>query len=131
MACFEKGRPLSPHLQVYRPQVTSVFSIFHRISGLSLYFILTFFCFLIFFSNIKVELSYINLIFACLQSSVGHCAIFVFILLFFYHAVNGIRHILWDAGLLFAIPCVTFGAVAVLLISLILTLFFSFLFLEL
>ncbi|MGE0653559.1 MAG: succinate dehydrogenase, cytochrome b556 subunit, partial [Alphaproteobacteria bacterium] len=29
-------RPLSPHLQVYRPQITSVMSILHRLTGIAL-----------------------------------------------------------------------------------------------
>ncbi len=32
----KRARPLSPHLQVYKPQLTSVMSIFHRITGMSL-----------------------------------------------------------------------------------------------
>ena len=35
-------RPLSPHLQVYRPQITSTMSIFHRITGVALASSLTF-----------------------------------------------------------------------------------------
>ena len=33
-----KERPISPHLQVYKPQITSVLSIFHRITGVALTF---------------------------------------------------------------------------------------------
>ena len=33
---MNQNRPLSPHLQVYKPQVTSVLSIFHRMTGVAL-----------------------------------------------------------------------------------------------
>ena len=33
-----RERPISPHLQVYKPQITSVLSIFHRITGVALTF---------------------------------------------------------------------------------------------
>ena len=35
-----KGRPLSPHLQIYKPQITSVLSIMHRITGVAMVFVL-------------------------------------------------------------------------------------------
>lgn len=98
----QKIRPLSPHLTIYKPQLTSVLSIFHRITGssLGLFLILSFMLF------------YYNLFFVGFSSS--YCLAFDFYSLFFifvnsiayfflsvlvYHMINGIRHLSWDLAL--------------------------------
>nr|YP_009988346.1 succinate:cytochrome c oxidoreductase subunit 3 [Gelidiella flabella]QNM39622.1 succinate:cytochrome c oxidoreductase subunit 3 [Gelidiella flabella] len=93
------NRPLSPHLTIYLPQHSSLFSIWHRFSGILLLFSL--FLFLIF----------INLLSFCgLQNFIYVLDIFlsykikklVFLfcsLLSVYHFSNGIRHIVWDLGI--------------------------------
>jgi succinate dehydrogenase / fumarate reductase cytochrome b subunit len=91
-----RKRPLSPHLQVYRPQITSVLSISHRISGIV---------------NALVALGIAVLLisvaagpeaygrFAAIAGSIpGQVALFLFTLAICYHLFNGIRHLFWDAG---------------------------------
>jgi succinate dehydrogenase / fumarate reductase cytochrome b subunit len=98
----KKIRPLSPHLTIYKPQLTSVFSIFHRISGsfLSLTFILStvFLYFNLFFQNFFYFYAFmVNMVTFCyiIISSV----IFFFFFLFCFHVVNGFRHMTWDLGI--------------------------------
>jgi succinate dehydrogenase / fumarate reductase cytochrome b subunit len=89
-------RPLSPHLQVYRPQITSVLSIVHRITGVTLTFgtlLLTWWL---------VAAAYGPEPFADAQaflgSWLGQLVLWVFTLAVFYHLGNGVRHLLWDFG---------------------------------
>lgn len=97
-----KNRPLSPHLTVYRPQITSIVSIFHRISGsvLSLSFMSIAFISILdvifseyyFFYNVFFE---IEIYLYWFLITLGY---FIIILLSF-HICNGIRHLIWDLGL--------------------------------
>jgi len=89
-------RPLSPHLQIYRPQLTSVLSIFHRATGLVL-------------SVGSVCLVWWLVAaatgddaFAAAQrfwgSWLGLLLLFGWTFSLFFHLCNGIRHLVWDAG---------------------------------
>ena len=90
------NRPLSPHLQVYRPQLTSVMSISHRISGilLSLGMIVVVFWVLALAAGPEA----FDRVNAALASPVGLVGMAVWTFSLFYHLFNGIRHLLWDAG---------------------------------
>lgn len=90
-------RPLSPHLQVYRPQITSVLSIFHRITGVALCLgtlLLTWWL---------VSATYGEDAFDRAQSFMGsifgQLILWGFTFATFYHFANGIRHLAWDFGL--------------------------------
>lgn len=91
------NRPLSPHLQIYRPQLTSVLSILHRITGL----LLALGSVLIawwFWSVMLGGESYATAS-DFFTSWFGWLLIFLWALCTFYHLCNGIRHLFWDAGL--------------------------------
>ena len=90
------SRPLSPHLQIYRPQITSVLSISHRATGLALSagtLLLVWWL---------VALTRGPEAFASVQSFVGSWAGRLLLLgwtfSLFFHLANGIRHLCWDAG---------------------------------
>lgn len=96
-------RPLSPHLTIYKPQLTSTLSIFHRISGVLLS--LAFFICAFYFSFLTHFFIFHSFYFASLFffhsiSFVWLCSLVLsFILIAVcFHASNGIRHILWDFG---------------------------------
>ena len=90
------NRPLSPHLQVYRVQLTSGLSILHRLTG------------------IVISLGAVALVLWLLAAAggpedfavaqawaggwIGRLALFGWTFAFFYHLANGIRHLAWDAG---------------------------------
>lgn len=95
-------RPLSPHLQVYRPQITSVVSILHRMTGVALgagTLVLTWWL---------VAAATSADAFAAVQwflgSLVGLLVLFGWTLALYWHLFNGIRHLAWDAGLGFQKP---------------------------
>lgn len=95
-------RPLSPHLQVYTPQMTSILSIMNRVTGIAL-------------SAGTVLLVWWLVAaasgpsaFATVQgfigSPVGLFVLFGWTAALFYHFFNGIRHLAWDAGFGFDLP---------------------------
>ncbi|HED12499.1 MAG TPA: succinate dehydrogenase, cytochrome b556 subunit [Gammaproteobacteria bacterium] len=89
-------RPLSPHLQVYRPQLTAILSITHRATGL----------FLVLGSLLLVywlhALAGGAVRYASAQSFFasfwGHVLLLAWSYALFYHLCNGIRHLFWDFG---------------------------------
>jgi succinate dehydrogenase / fumarate reductase cytochrome b subunit len=114
-------RPLSPHLQIYKPQITSVLSITHRATGLALAFGTLF---LVWF---LAAASWSDGAFALAQgfwgSWLGQLCLFGWSLALFYHLLNGIRHLAWDAGLGFELKTVHITGWVVVIGSVVLTLF--------
>lgn len=113
-------RPLSPHLQIYRWQITSVLSILHRATGVALAVGTLALVYWLIAAAMGAEE------FATAQSLagsvVGRLLLFGWTLALFYHLANGIRHLFWDMGLGFELPTVTRSGWAVLLLTLALTL---------
>ena len=89
-------RPLSPHLSVYKPQITTAMSIFHRLTGIALAFGLPVFVMwlLVVAGGPQIYSSFME----CFKSPVGQILLFGWSFSFFYHFFCGIRHLLWDAG---------------------------------
>lgn len=90
-------RPLSPHLQIYKPQLTSVLSILHRITGILLTFSLVLLTYWL-FALANGESSYTG-IQSLLTSRLGTLILFILSWILFYHLFNGVRHLLWDVGI--------------------------------
>ena len=90
--------PLSPHLQIYKPQITSLLSISHRISGVALNFVLI--ILVLGLLCITLGESYFELLVSLINSFPIKIILFLSILGFSYHFLNGIRHIIWDFGFL-------------------------------
>lgn len=92
----QSARPLSPHLQVYKPQLTSVLSIFHRISGVISF--LGSLCLLLWLTTLAWDKE----LYLMLQKFAVSWPIQLFLFLWsfslIYHLFNGIRHLRWDAG---------------------------------
>src|ERR1700732_5513559 len=93
---IEKRRPLSPHLQIYRPMLTMMMSIAHRITGVALYFgtlLLAWFLIAVSTGGGTYEAaSY------CLNSIAGKLILFGFTWALFHPLLGGIRHALLDTG---------------------------------
>ena len=89
-----KPRPLSPHLQVYRPQLTSVMSIMHRASGaiLATGSILL----VIWLTALAAGDNIFGSVTNALHHPVGQLVLFGYSLALIYHGLNGIRHLSWD-----------------------------------
>ena len=89
-------RPLSPHLQIYRPMLTMMMSIMHRITGIALY------------AGTALLAWYLIALAAgpdafetaawFLNSIIGKLVLLGFTWALFHHLLGGIRHFLWDAG---------------------------------
>lgn len=97
-------RPLSPHLSIYKPQITSTLSILHRITGVALYIGLGLLIFVL------CVAAYAEGNFArfheLLATEIGQAILFGWTFAFYYHFFNGIRHLCWDIGQGFDIPTV-------------------------
>jgi|TARA_B000000557_G_scaffold229041_1_gene200900 succinate dehydrogenase / fumarate reductase cytochrome b subunit len=112
-------RPLSPHLQIYRPTISMVMSVMHRLTGLSLYFGVSFL--IIWFValilgpesyekfNLLLSMQFVQIIF------------FLVTWAFFHHLFGGIRHFIWDFGLGFGLKSVDVLSYMTLVLSLLTT----------
>jgi succinate dehydrogenase / fumarate reductase, cytochrome b subunit len=91
-----RERPLSPHLTVWRPTLTYLMSIIHRITGGALYVgTLLLAWFLI---ATSMDASAFAVVSAFLHSIIGRLILFGFSWALFHHALGGVRHIIWDTG---------------------------------
>ena len=89
-------RPLSPHLQVYRWQLTSVMSILHRASGIAL--AVGAVLLVSWFGSAADGPASFAKFQGFLGSPIGLVVRFGCSVAFFYHLCNGIRHLWWDTG---------------------------------
>ncbi len=89
-------RPLSPHLQIYRPQLTSVLSITHRITGvvLSLGLALV----VAWVLALAAGPASFEQVTGLLSATPVLILLLAWTVALFYHLLNGIRHLCWDAG---------------------------------
>ena len=90
------NRPLSPHLQIYKPQLTSVLSISHRMTGFALSMIILFSPIIIYFLTYSKETHQIMI--SILQNIFIKIIFSLALFGLLYHLCNGIRHLAWDAG---------------------------------
>ena len=97
-----KPRPLSPHLTIYRPQMTSVLSILHRGTGVALG--LGAVIFVVWLASLAGGAeSYTNFL-SYAHTIPGQVVLVGLSIAFFYHFCCGIRHLLWDAGYFLELP---------------------------
>lgn len=90
------GRPLSPHLQVYRWYFTMALSIAHRVTGSALavgLLLLTWW--LVALASGPESFGTVQ---AVMDNFLGGLVLFGFTFMLFFHLCNGIRHLAWDMG---------------------------------
>ena len=93
---LDNNRPLSPHLQIYRPQITSLLSITHRFTGIALAIGAMFFTYWLLSAAYGADkFALAQVVF---RSWIGQLILWGFTFSLFYHLANGIRHLAWDAG---------------------------------
>ena len=90
------NRPLSPDIQIYRPQLTSVLSISHRMTGIALSAGALLLVFWLVAAAAGPQTYAVAQRF--LSSWVGLPLLIGWTFSFFFHLCNGIRHLAWDAG---------------------------------
>lgn len=89
-------RPLSPHLGIYRWQITNTLSILHRMTGVALSAGLVLLCAWLITAAWSPEC--FAQLRALLSTLVGKIALFGWTVAFYYHLANGMRHLNWDMG---------------------------------
>lgn len=116
---MEYPRPQSPNMQNYRPQLTSVMSFGHRLSGVALS-LLAFglAAWLVAGAAGPVAFDYAQ---AVMHSIAGRMILVLASWVVFYHLCNGIRHLIWDSVHAFELRNIYAGGWAVVGASLVLT----------
>ena len=105
--------------QTYRFQITSVMSFLHRVTGI----VAAFGAFVLAWWLLSVAQggeAYLRAV-ECLGSPLGRIGLFAISLSVVYHLLNGIRHLMWDAGMGFEIPEVYRSGYTVLALAAVLT----------
>ena len=103
MADVNRGnRPLSPHLMIYRPQLTSISSIFVRITGNALIVAGILIVWWLFAAATSVE--YFAMADAVMTSWFGKLVMLGSIWALWYHTLGGVRHLIWDNAVALDIP---------------------------
>jgi succinate dehydrogenase / fumarate reductase cytochrome b subunit len=115
-------RPLSPHLTIYRPQITSMLSITHRITGAGLAFGVVFVTWWL--MSLAWSLDAYMTFYHFAKSFVGRFMLFGFLWAMCYHMLNGVRHLVWDTGRGIDMPNATKSGWGVVGGSVALTIFF-------
>ena len=121
MSKIQENRPLSPHLGIYRWQITNTLSILHRLTGFGLTIGLIPLSLWLWGAAYSPEL------FDCISqlaaSMVGKVFLFGWTFAFYYHFGNGLRHLNWDLGYGFDLDEVVSSGRVVLAFSGALTIF--------
>ena len=118
----DKNNPLSPHLQIYKWQISSLLSITHRIVGVVNILAITIICFLSLSLLLGAE-SY-EIIHNFFKSSLGKFVIIGLCWTFSFHILNELRHLLWDLGYGFDLKVARITGVIALIGSFILAILF-------
>ena len=118
----EKNNPLSPHLQIYKWQISSLLSITHRIVGVINILAIIIICFL----SLSLLLGAENyeIIHNFFKSFFGKFIVVSICWTFSFHILNELRHLLWDLGYGFDLKVARITGVIALIGSFILTILF-------
>lgn len=108
-------RPLSPHLQIYRWQLTMSMSILHRITGAALCFGTLLIATILIAAALSP--SQYQTVSHYVKSPLGLFCLFGWSFCLYYHLFNGIRHLIWDTGHLLKIENAYRAGYVVLLLT--------------
>ena len=98
MANADRGnRPLSPHLTIYKPQLTSITSILIRITGNAL--ILSVFLIVCWLFSAATSPQYFTVIDSFMNSWFGTLILISSLWAVWYHLLGGLRHLIWDRAI--------------------------------
>ncbi len=114
-----RSRPLSPNIQIYRPQLTSVLSIANRLTGVALAFAA---CGLVaWLVAAAFGEGTFNIVQGAFVSWPGQAVLFCFTFAFFLHLCGGIQHLIWDTVHGFKLASIYASGWVVVATSLVLT----------
>jgi succinate dehydrogenase / fumarate reductase, cytochrome b subunit len=111
-------RPTSPHLGIYRWQISNTLSILHRLTGVGLFFGLSLICW---WGIASVFFGYCEYILAFPSTIIFKLAVILSSVALFYHLSNGIRHLFWDAGCGYSLRAMRFSGYIVILTTILLS----------
>ena len=114
--------PLSPHLQIYKWQISSLLSITHRIVGVINILAITLIC--IWTLSLLVGENFYEITHLFLKSLFGKFIIVFLCWTFSFHILNEIRHLIWDMGYGFDLKIAKITGVLAFIGSFILTILF-------
>ena len=116
-----KEKPLSPHISIYKPQISSVLSISHRLCGVLSFIGITFMMWWVLYMAYYSH-SYSNsIVYSFFSSVVGQLVLICWSFSFFLHFCTGIRYIFWDAGYGFSLPVMAKSGLAAVFTAFFLT----------
>jgi succinate dehydrogenase / fumarate reductase cytochrome b subunit len=101
------SRPLSPHLQIYRWQISNTLSILNRITGIILSAAFVLFCGWL--MAVASGPDAYDTLTVLLRGPLGVIALLGVAGSFFFHLLNGVRHLFWDVGVGFERPQARFS----------------------
>lgn len=114
------GRPLSPHLSIYRWPMTMTVSILHRVTGIALSLgLIVLVAWIMALADGPTAYGRFT---DFMQAAVGRVLLAAWSFAFFFHFANGVRHLFWDAGLGFEIRQANASGWAVIVSTVVLTL---------
>ena len=120
---MKKNLPISPHLQIYKPQITSLLSITHRITGFGLNLALILLSLWIISFGLGSDV-YANFV-TIFETIFVKIIVYFIVLGISYHALNGIRHILWDFGFMITNKAALISGLVIIFTSVILSFLIS------
>jgi succinate dehydrogenase / fumarate reductase cytochrome b subunit len=112
-------RPLSPHLTIYKPQISTVLSILHRITGIGLF--LGSALLVLWLWSAAYAPAFYPTLHDVMSSIIGKLFLLGWMAAFYYHLGNGIRHLFWDIGQGFTLPVMARSGWAVVIATVLLT----------
>ena len=119
---YEKN-PLTPHLQIYKWQISSLLSITHRITGVINAIAISLICIWFLLTVINEKILFENI----LNSIFGKFISISLCWTFSFHILNEIRHLIWDAGYGFDLKITKITGYATLILSFLLAIIIYFL----
>jgi succinate dehydrogenase / fumarate reductase, cytochrome b subunit len=108
------ARPLSPHLQIYKPLINMVMSILHRITGVALYFGTLLLAWWLIAAAVGPD--YFNYVSSWFATWAGMFVLIGYTWALLHHMLGGLRHFIWDTGRgydLATIDLLSWGSIAV------------------
>ncbi len=119
---MQNNNPLSPHLQIYKWQISSLLSITHRIVGVINFFAIILICFWV--MSVLFGYNSYQYVQASLNSTFGKFLAISLCWTFSFHILNEVRHLSWDAGYGFDLKIAKITGILVFFGSFILTIVF-------
>jgi succinate dehydrogenase / fumarate reductase cytochrome b subunit len=115
-------RPISPHLSIYKPQITSVLSVLHRFTGVYMFVFFVLLAFTLFIcSKPNGLLSYSSIRDMSLLRYILIIGVSLFAICLSYHFYTGIRYLFWSCGIGLDINSAKRSAFAILIATILMS----------